>query len=96
MPRPPSERIPPARLQHLDPIWYINWRRRGRGMGHIELGIVTGVVNLLNVDASKTKETHLCIASRCEWPFWFFRLRPIKVAWTHSCDIYLLWIKEII
>ena len=44
-------------------------------MRHIELGIVTGVVNLLNVDASKTKETHFCIALRCEWPFWFFRLR---------------------
>ena len=46
-------------------------------MRHIELGIVTGVVNLLNVDASKTKETHFCIALRCEWPFWFFRLRPV-------------------
>ena len=44
-------------------------------MRHIELGIVTGVVNLLNVDASKTKETRICIALRCEWPFWFFRLR---------------------
>ena len=46
-------------------------------MGHIELGIVTGVVNLLNVDASKTKETHFCIALPCEWPSWFFRLIPI-------------------
>ena len=60
-------------------------------MGHIELGIVTGVVNLLNVDASKTKEPHFCIALRCKWPFWFFRLRvrPITLLYNDSLDSFM-------
>ena len=60
-------------------------------MRRIELCIVTRVVNLLNVDAFKTKEINFCIALLRKWPLRFRLRRGERGAEIHALSPTQFW-----